>query len=332
MDRTLLAAGAFVLSLFVFNPIRGADLACHWDDPGLRDYLTFIYGPGQNIDSFANEYYPRLEEHKEANVACLREIVLHGPSIIPRPGIPAEETTKTPEPSEGPHILPQRGLAVLPAIIALDPAGGRVLLEAQIVDMTLTNAEVVVLANQLLPPPSAVARGALRTRLTRHGSDPRDIAAVLLALIRFSVPGDASLIRGYLSSVTKQERIEIEAQLHGRLGETSPLRKALASPDRIVANSAADALLSWGYIHEVCLFLGKASASERLPTIAGIYEGYKRGDKFRVLSDSVVEKIQAAPHAWNCVPRGVALPPHIGPRDVSHDPAATWQPRSPRSN
>jgi len=331
MDRTLLAAGAFALSLFVFNPIRGAEVACQWDDPGLREYLTFIYGPGQNIDSFANEYYPRLEEHREANVACLREIVLHGPSIIPGRKTPEEEVMKPPEPSETPRTIPQRGLAVLPAIVALDPAGGRLLLEAQIVDRTLTNAEVVVLANQLLPPPSAVARAALRAHLTRRGGDQRDIAAVLLALIRFSVPADATIIRGHLSAVTKQERIEIDAQLHARLGETSPLHDALASHDRVVANSAADALLTWGYIHDVCSFLGKASASEHLLTIAGIYEGFKRGDKFQVLSDSVVEKIQTAPHAWNCVPPGTTLPPHIGPRDVSHDPAAVWKPRSPRS-
>jgi len=331
MDRAFLVALALALSLLAPGRVGGAEVACHWDDPGLRDYLSFLFGPGQNIDTFENEYYPRLEQNRDSNLVCLREIVLHGPKIVPGLEKHLDDVRKQLEPSNPPLALPHRGLTVLPAIVALDPAGGRLLVESLIVDTGLTNAEVLDLASQLLPPPSAIARRVLRDRLARHTIEKRDVAAHLRMLIRFSDRSDAAIIRNSLPSVTGQLRTELQAQLHARLGETSPLVKGLMSPDRIVSNSAADALLSWGYARDVCSFLGSAQAGDRLQAIAGIYEGYKTGGMFYLLPDAVVEKIQAAPHAWICVPPGTTLPPHIGPRDVSHDPAAVWKPRSPRS-
>jgi len=329
MDRTLLAAVAFALSLAVVSPTRGAEVACHWDDPGLRAYLASIYGGGMNADSPEDEYYAGLEEHGDANVACLREIVLHGPKIVP--GLEHDlEELGTQIATSKPRALPLRGLAVLPAIVELDPVGGRKLVESQLADTGLTNSELVVLAGRLLPPPSAAARAALRKRLGRNVIDQSDIAAVLLMLIRFSDRSDAALIRDHLSMLSKRERIEVEARLNARLDETSQLRRALASPDRLVANWAADALLSWGHAHDVCSFLGIAKPGERLQTIAAIYEGYKTGEAFNGLPEAIVEKIQAAPHAWDCVPPGVALPAWVGPRDVSHDPAAVWKPRNSR--
>ena len=330
MDRTLVAALALALSLVAFSQTRGAEVACHWDDPGLRAYLGSIYGGGMNTDSPEDEYYSGLEQHRETNLVCLREIVLHGPKIVPGLEQDLEAQGKQIDPSK-PGALPLRGLAVLPAIIALDPAGGHRLVESQIADTGLTNSELVVLASQLLPPPSAAARAALRKRLSRNVIDHWDIAALMVMLLRFSERSDAALIRGHLALLTKRERIDVEARLHARLGETSQLRKALASPDRLVANWSADALLSWGYARDVCSFLGSAKAGERLQTIASIYEGYKTGQVFNGLPDAVVAKIQAAPHAWDCVPPGVALPPYVGPRDVSHDPAAVRMPRSARS-
>jgi hypothetical protein len=330
MDRTLLAALVLALSLVGISQTRAAEVTCHWDDPGLRGYLASIYGGGMNTDSPEDEYYSGLEQHREANLVCLREIVLNGPKIVPGLEHDLEELGTQIEQSK-PRSLPLRGLAVIPAIVALDPVGGRRLVESHIADKGLTNSEIVVLAGRLLPPPSAAARVALRTRLSRSVMDQRDVAALMLMLIRFSDRSDAALIRGHFSSVTKRERSEVEARLHARLDETPPLQKALASPDRFVYTVAADALLSWGHARDVCSFLRSAKAGERLQAIAAIYEGYKTGRVFNGLPEAVVEKIQAAPHAWDCVPPGVALPAWVGPRDVSHDPAAVWKPRSPCS-
>jgi hypothetical protein len=330
MDRTLLAALALALSLVGLSPTRAAEVACHWDDPGLRAYLASIYGGGMNADSPEDEYYAGLEEHRDANVACLREIALHGPKIVPGLEHDLEALGTQIAPSK-PRALPLRGLAVLPAIVALDPVGGRKLVESQVADTGLTNSEDVALAGRLLPPPSAAARAALRKRLSRNAIDQSDLAAVLLMLIRFSDRSDAPLVRYHLSSLSKRERIDVEGRLHARLDETSQLRKDLASPDRLVANWAADALLSWGHAYDVCSFLGTAKPDDRLQAIAAIYEGYKTGEMFNGLPEAIVAKIQAAPHAWDCVPPGVALPSWVGPRDVSQDPAAEWKPRSPCS-
>ena len=324
------AALALALSLLVPGRVGGAEVACHGDDPGLREYLTFLYGPGQYIDTIENDFYPVLEQHRDANLVCLREIVSHGPKIVPGLEHDLEELGKQIEPSK-PRALPPRGLAVIPAIVALDRAGGRLLVESLIVDTSLTSAEALRLANQLLPPPSPIAGRVLRDRLARGQVENTDLTVHLLALIRFSDPGDAAFIRNYLLSVKGQLRIEMEAQLHGRLGETSPLVKGLSSPDRIVSNSAADALLWWGHVREVCSFLRNAEGGDHLQGIAGKYAEYKTGMRFSTLPDAVVEKIQAAPQVWECVRPGIALPPYLRPRDVSRDPAATWKPRSTRT-
>ena len=324
------AALALALSLLAPGQVRGAEVACHWDDPGLREYLTFLYSQLQYIDTDENEFYPGLEQHRDANLLCLREIVLHGPKIVPGIEHDLEELRKQSEP---PRLrpLPIRGLAVIPGIVALDHAGGRLLVESLLGDTSLTSAEALRLANQLLPPPSSIAGRVLRDRLARGEVENTDLAVHLLALIRFSDLSDAAFIRNYLSSVKGQLRTEMEAQLHARLGETSPLVKGLASPDRIVSTSAADALLWWGHVREVCSFLRNAKGGDHLQGIAGMYAEYKTGMRFSALPDAVVEKIQAAPQVWECVRPGIALPPYLRPRDVSRDPAATWKPRSTRT-
>lgn len=57
---------------------------------------------------------------------CLREIVRHGPKIVPGLEHDLEERGKWIGPHQ-PRALPLRGLAVVPAIVALDPACGRLL-------------------------------------------------------------------------------------------------------------------------------------------------------------------------------------------------------------
>ena len=147
----------------------------------------------------------RLGNQRETNLVCLRTIAQHGPTVVPGLDQDLNKLRNETDPSKS-FELPKRGLAVLPAIVALDPIGGRRLVESQIVDPGLTNSELLSLASQLLPPPSAVARDALRARLGQDRIDQRDGAALLLALIRFSDRSDATFVRGRLSSVSARER------------------------------------------------------------------------------------------------------------------------------
>ena len=296
---------------------------CEWSKKPLGDVVTHgLYQLGL-IDTQWTQSLPALQSgDRERNYRCLLLLFDRGPWIIP--GL-AEEFAANAKALGFEAALPRTGVDIAPAIVFMEPQRGREYLIRRVADRRWSARDVAAIAQAIWPRRAPAVRAAL-IRVLQDRPSENDASAALAELVRFAEPADERFISSRFDWLEKRRALRIRLAMMAKLGRIEQVIPMLGSDTPAAAADAADALLSWGHIGELCDAIRKETDQRRAVGLAGAYMEYKRGDFFPNLPRAVIEKIQRAPQVRACFSPAMNPPKWLGPRDTTRDAAAAWSP------